>query len=155
MVAKNQRCHIKNTGEMRAKTKGVINFSKLRKLSLNLYDTFEKCVINTRKAYYSAMVFRQGVIRFTTPYDTFMTPFKDSKGYSPALKNSQKGFFMTPFTQEPCRSALQAGLRSTEKIQGVVRCHKAFLLCAQRCYVRCRISLRHLSFNQEVLPWQY
>lgn len=158
MIARNQRCHIKtqrchieNTIEIRSKLKGVINFSILKNLSSNLYDTFKKRVINTRNICYYTIDFGEGVVRFMTPYDTFTTPFWDNNGYFSALKNSLKGFFMTPFTQESYQSALQAGLQSIGKNQGVVRCHKSFLLCAQKYCERCRKEIRHLSTDQEVI----
>lgn len=147
----NQRCHIENTGEIRPKTKGVINFSILKKLSTNLYDTFEKCVLYACKIRYYHTSKSKGVICFTTPYDTFMTPFRDNNGYSSALRNSQKGFFMTPFTQGSYHPAPQAGLQSIGKNQGVVRCHMPFLLCAQRPCERCHKEIRHLSTDQGVI----
>lgn len=120
MIAKNPRCHIKKMGETRQKIQGVINFSILKKLSSNLYDTLEKCVLYTRKIRYYTMVFWEGVVCFMTPYDTFMTPFDDNKGYSSALRCSRKDFFMTPFTQKSYHPSLQAGLQGIDGIQGVI-----------------------------------
>ena len=148
MVANSQRCHIQNMAEIRPKIEGVVNFAFLKNLSTNLYDTFQKCTLYTRKVHYYHTLKSKGVMWFMTPYDTFMTPCNSLS----ALKYSLMGIFMTPFKQRSCHPALQADSQAISSMQGVIK-----PICFVLKGVIKGVAKKYDTFHseQEVLPWQF
>lgn len=127
MVAGFERCHIKNIAETEAKMKGVVKFLPLENLSTNLYDTFQKHTLYTRNILYYHTLKSKGVMGFTTPYDTFMTPFGRETGYFSALKYLGELFLRHLSTQKRLNWLYRLIHNVLSPLKGVVRCHIASL----------------------------
>jgi hypothetical protein len=141
------RCHIQNEAKTRAKVKGVINFFKLKNLSTNLYDTFQKCALYTRKVSYYTTVFREGVIGFMTPYDTFMTPFGRKTSHFSAIEIPKSNFLRHLSFQKCTNPLVELVCAVSNLTKGVIRCHIASLKGV--------ISTYDIFSGQEALRWQF